>query len=254
MSTLRFTVAQLLLDLRGCESCPTVVFKSKMTISAKRLRDLTLRSEDKEPSNFGRDAALGTGALGGGALAANELDRKHDDNVSHRPDEEPQFMTDTDRAFPLAGGVISRKADESDRKADELSSVQERSNMSKIDERELGTKDREAKAHGGDGREALAGAASSATTASMPDRSRSVESPSRDPVQRTEDHHGRDAALIGVGSGAAVAAARKAYEAHNNPEPGHEHGGQGHTFDGDPCETSNTRSSPTIVKECPVYN
>ncbi|KAF2660028.1 hypothetical protein K491DRAFT_712072 [Lophiostoma macrostomum CBS 122681] len=154
--------------------------------SATGLPDRTATSSQQpDSSHYGRDAALGAGTAGAGAAAAHELHPQRDrDNLRADPTieqsadkdfaqpsgsarhrvEEPNVKTDTDRSFPLAGGVTSRK------QADQSPATQGASHNPYTTEREPGTQGRDAGVLDGHGREALAGAAAYSSTRSGNER------------------------------------------------------------------------------------
>lgn len=156
------------------------------------------------PSHVGRDAAIGAGTIGTGAAATHELHRQpHHDNLRAEPEQtntttttapstwqasekdiaqpssgraaqqpfersfqEPGVNTDTDRSFPLAGGVTSRKQAEHPSTS---APVQSQSHVPVTNEREPGTKEKNVGLTDSQGREALAGAA--AAYSALPPRS-----------------------------------------------------------------------------------
>lgn len=161
---------------------------------------------------------------------------------------------DTERSFPLTGGVAYRR-------------TQEKTTTS---EREPGTKEKEAGVHDGQGREALAGAAAAAAASSTLRPSRREEQEEERRVVETESsyHPGAVAAAAASSSPqpfqreteneevhgpgaetnphpAALAAATTAAAEAQPVRPIHEaydhHHGHDHTFRGDPC-ASETKS------------
>ncbi|KAJ4359975.1 uncharacterized protein N0V89_000534 [Didymosphaeria variabile] len=230
------------------------------------------RARDHE-SHLGQGAAAGTGALGAGALAEH-ASRSHPEDPSYSSARQPPHINlqrqesdippDSGRSFPLAGGV-----------AHQASQTAKTTN-----EREPGTKEREAGLHDGQSRQGLAGAAEAASASSViPQNEGRIEAnlqPHSVEQPVPEHHHGRDAAVAG-GLGAAGVGAHEAAKRHEaqpsqltnpsqsaNPEAlaaaraavdehgwTHDHAGHGHKYEGDPCDS--TPASPQDGKNSLLF-
>jgi len=92
-------------------------------------------------------------------LAQDRRDNTYNDSTTHQPFEQnlrqESYTADTDRTFPLAGGVTSSHPTEHS------------THHPVTSEREPGTKEKEAGVHDGHGREALAGAAAAGMAAPL---------------------------------------------------------------------------------------
>lgn len=169
------------------------------------LPDRTAHGHRQDSSHFGRDSTVGSGMTAAKAVPAQSLHCQNDHDNLRAPEQsttratdqttgysttrhstepfersfgEPVVTTDTDRSFPLAGGVTSRKQVEHPSSTHNLqpsplaanggrtetSAAQDfHSSPLATNERELGTKDRNfGVSDGHHGREGLAGAAAAA--------------------------------------------------------------------------------------------
>lgn len=221
--------------------------------------DLSGTKSGDHGSHLGQGVAAVAGALGAGALAGQASRDQHEPTNYSSAAKPPQMNLqrqesdippDSGRSFPLAGGIAHQTPQ----------------TATTTSEREPGTKERSVGMHDREGREGLAGAAAAATTSSVIPQNdgrteanlqpRSVDQPA------SEHHYGRDAAAAGglgaAGVGAyaaakhhesqavqpskpsqsahpeALAAARAAVGQHDSS---HDHGGHGHNYKGDPCES-----------------
>ncbi|KAJ4288636.1 hypothetical protein N0V90_011873 [Kalmusia sp. IMI 367209] len=188
--------------------------------------DFAAGSTGEHSSHLERDAATGAGVLGAGTLASRGLQGQSEDtsyNTSAGTDEgirgrsaQESDIPESGRSFPLAGGVTNQRPTE----------------KTTVSEREPGTKEKEVGVHDGQGREALAGAAAAAAASSLSPQSE----------QQTGVHHQSQTSQT---ANPEALAAAKAATSSAPDEHGwtHDHGGHGHTFSGDPCETGNKQSS-----------
>ncbi|KAL1592232.1 hypothetical protein SLS60_011309 [Paraconiothyrium brasiliense] len=235
--------------------------------------DLSGTKAGDHESHLGQGAAAGAGALGTGALAEH-ASRSHPEDTSYMSAGKPPQINlqrqqsdvppDSGRSFPLAGGVAHQPSQTATR----------------TNEREPGTKEREAGLHDGQGRKGLAGAAGAASASSVvPQNDGRIEAnlqPQSVEQPALEHHHGRDAAVAG-GLGAAGVGAYEAAKRHEaqpsqstnpsqsaNPEAlaaaraavdehgwTHDHAGHGHNYKGDPCDS--TPGSPEDGKSSLLF-
>ncbi|KAF1998398.1 hypothetical protein P154DRAFT_251128 [Amniculicola lignicola CBS 123094] len=188
---------------------------------------LDQNSPSEQSSHLGRDTGLGAGA---GSLAAHEYSSRREKNVPktqtqqyssqtpQRSYHEPEIATESDRSFPLAGGITGRRHDDtnltnkstgglSSKRAGEDSpcttntktsdfaaaltgenaSHGSTANTGSVGDRELGTKDRETGDGVHDSRKGLAGAAGAAGILGAAAAHRQHES-KQDPGQSAQAH------------------------------------------------------------------
>ncbi|KAF2727288.1 hypothetical protein EJ04DRAFT_570526 [Polyplosphaeria fusca] len=133
--------------------------------------------------------------------------------------EEAVVKTSTDRSFPLAGAMTSRKQEPPPSSFDALPSSHDAPAAA---ERAPGTEDKEVE-RVTDGREGLAGAAAAAAATAS---TASTGHRQRDPQDVQKERRGHGDAL------AAALAASSLPRSGEKKETEHEHGGLGHTYDG----------------------
>ncbi|ORY05921.1 hypothetical protein BCR34DRAFT_42314 [Clohesyomyces aquaticus] len=171
----------------------------------------TVPGENINPSHHGKDAALGAGALGAGAVGGHELSHRRDHADLRRSaerDTEPSVVTDTDRSFPLAGGVTHRQA------ANEPSTTHSTNPSATEQITSLNTSQNAGLGAGALGAGALAGHETGTRhkdkTSALPTQQ------SVDPItEHTHPHTGRDAAL---GTDALGTGALTGHESRNRHE------------------------------------
>lgn len=183
------------------------------------------RTGDQQ-SHVGRDAALGAGAAGAGALAAHGLGNQHENDTPRvNLQRQESDVPESGRSFPLSGGV-----------------AQQGPTTSSTAEREPGTKEREAGVHENYGREGLAGAAAAAAAATAGKSSISPQNNGRTEGNIHTQTPGSGAYTQTSGSNThtqtsgstnpeALAAATAATSAAGVLS--HEHNGHGHRFEGE---------------------
>lgn len=191
--------------------------------------DEPTRLDQGQSQTLATDAALGAG-VGGTAGTVHQLHHQPDhENLRAssigQPFEqsfrEPQLATDTDRSFPLAGGVTTRK------QADQPQvSHSSHSHGTAINERELGTKDLNASTGPSHGREGIASAAALATAAGAYGATRSSDHP-ESRLDRENAGHGALSGLSGsshLSDNRVPSSDQGLLRAEHELRSGHEHG------------------------------
>lgn len=186
--------------------------------------------DQTQSQNVGRDTALGDG-FGGNTGTVHQLhhQRDHDDlrasSTGQSFDQsfrEPQLTTDTDRSFPLAGGVTTRKQADFNQ-----ASHPAQSQPTAIVEREPGTKESNLPASHNQGREGIASAAALATAAGVYSATSARNSHQPERLDREHAGHG---ALSGLGGSRLQNDQVSSYSDYDNLRAehelrsGHEHG------------------------------
>lgn len=216
-----------------------------------------------QPSSLAKDNSLGTSTAGtagtvgaaGAAETARQLHHQKDhENLrassSQQPFEQsfqqPEVATDTDRSFPLAGGVTSRKQND-----DPSLTHHSQPQAPLMGEREFGTKDRDAYVDNSHGN-VLGSEHQLRSGHDHKDTLGNNNSTGGFTGSSAAPHISSDRDQDATHNRAALAAAATAASAHSSgfgsrSAPEHEHGGHGHTFSGDPCENHNQPSATVFT-------